>query len=359
MIFNDDRTAGMRKCFAALSLLFIASLCCAGCKKLKTSATFTVETEPAKARIYLNGKYVGLSPCKVKVKDKGNADHWERHKIEAQLAGYDVHNYEVSYRTGSAWVPSPVKLELIKSKNYKPWKGDSKKVATSEKNANDKEPATEVKNNDKKITIAKNIADDKDKPKKNIVKKNPKDDIAKTSPVDDKKKSKKVVKKIKPAKKLNKNQNFLCELRLVRVSDGKVITQQSAMASVKNARKLAIVLIDKISSHLPEDDVPIASICLCNRRRSSKGQRLSMIMSKQVEAALLKSDQFDRVVSVDLRSLISNELKLENAKTLTSSTVEALLEGAKYMIIGGVALQKSPKSLSRNDTHYGSVKRRH
>ena len=353
MNFNRAAFAECRKYLAILILLFVACLNCVGCKNLKTSASFMVETEPAKAKIYLNGKYVGRSPCKVVVRDKGSSDHWERHKIEAQLAGYELQDYEVTYRTGAAWVPSPIKLDLTKSKSFKRLEG-SKEIAVNQT----------VKKNNKTIII-KNDSDKKNKLVPNEAKKEiSTDKIAKKDPdkkiADSKnseKSTRKIIKKIKPADKLNDNQNFICELRLVRVEDGKVMTQQSAMASVGNARKLAAVLIDKIIRHLPEDDIPIAAICLCNRRRSSEGQRLSIIMSQQVEAALLKTDQFDRVVSVNLRSLIDNELKLENAKTMSDSTYESLLDGAQYMIIGGVALQKKPSSLNEKDTHYGTVKK--
>ena len=333
------------------------------CGEPKTSAKVRIVTKPAKAKIYLNGKYVGRSPCTIEVRDKSKTgkNKWESHLIEAQLAGFEMQNYEIAYQSGFAWVPDVVKLDLTKNKNYKPWQ-KGKTVTISDSDTTSGSSKKYVSKTAWHDTAKKDI--DLTKKVNELASDRKRDSYTAKTPwqkADDQNEHATAkVKTFDPKKSKHASatdlQNFQCELRLIRVSDGKLITQQSAMASVKNSKKLTDILIGRLLRHLPEQDVSIATISLCNRRRTKNGRALSVKLTDMIEKALENSDQFDRVLKLDLRGSVENEMQLESATNLTGSTYRALLGGARYIIIGGVALQRVPDSLNESDAIYGKVK---
>ena len=110
------RTHLQQFCWRLGSLLFLALLA-AGCGPAKKIAVVSVHTEPVKARIYLDGKFVAESPCRVEIPDTAPADLWEVHTVEARTRGHAPTKRVFRYRTGAPWIPKAVTLTLPSDPN--------------------------------------------------------------------------------------------------------------------------------------------------------------------------------------------------------------------------------------------------
>ena len=131
-----------------------------------------------------------------------------------------------------------------------------------------------------------------------------------------------------------------CELRLARVSDGKVVSQVSAIDAYANIKNLAEVMVERLKQESSGGSVVIMT--LCNRRGTMQGGLIAEEMSKNITTALKNADGFRLVRTLNLREILSTEQKLESAKDITAPRYRILLNGAEYVLIGGVALNNQP-----------------
>ena len=130
-----------------------------------------------------------------------------------------------------------------------------------------------------------------------------------------------------------------CELRLVRVSDGKVVSQVSSLGSYANIKRLADIMVGRLEQE--SSGGPVIMMTLCNRRGTRQGELVGKKMSKKVATALKNAHGFKFVRTLDLREILPTEQKLESAQDLTARRFKILLNGAKYIVIGGVALNQT------------------
>ena len=70
--------------------------------------TVKVETTPAAAKVFIDGKFVGLSPCECFIRDSQPDDLWEQHVIEVKAKGFEAQSRKLRYRTGAAWLPDKI-----------------------------------------------------------------------------------------------------------------------------------------------------------------------------------------------------------------------------------------------------------
>ncbi|MCK5113236.1 MAG: hypothetical protein KAR11_00545 [Phycisphaerae bacterium] len=136
----------------------------------------------------------------------------------------------------------------------------------------------------------------------------------------------------------NPSRVVACELRLARVSDGKVLSQVSALDSYANINRLAEVMVGRLASECPGGKVVVMT--LCNRRGTNQGRLIAGEMSNNVTTALKNSQGLEFIRILNLREILTKEQKLESAKDITAPRFKILLSGADYVLIGGVALGK-------------------
>ena len=138
----------------------------------------------------------------------------------------------------------------------------------------------------------------------------------------------------------NSSRIIACELRLARVSDGKVISQVSALDSYANIKRLSDVMIGRLEQESSGGSVIMMT--LCNRRGTRQGQLIAEEMSENITAALKNAGGFKFVGRLNLRDIFPTEQKLESARDITAPRFRILFKGAEYVVIGGVALNKPP-----------------
>lgn len=73
--------------------------------------TVKVETTPSAAKVFIDGKFVGLSPCECFIRDAKPDDLWEQHTVEVKAKGFEAQSRRLRYRTGAAWLPD--KIEFV------------------------------------------------------------------------------------------------------------------------------------------------------------------------------------------------------------------------------------------------------
>jgi hypothetical protein len=138
----------------------------------------------------------------------------------------------------------------------------------------------------------------------------------------------------------NSSRIIACDLRLVRVLDGKVVSQVSVLDSYANIKNLAEVMVGRLQQESLGGSVVMMT--LCNRRGTRQGQLVGREMSENVTTALKNASGFKFVRILNLREILPTEQTLECAKDVTAPRFRVLFNGAEYVLIGGVALNKLP-----------------
>lgn len=131
-----------------------------------------------------------------------------------------------------------------------------------------------------------------------------------------------------------------CELRLVRASDGRVVSQVSTLGSYANIKHLAEAMVGRLEQESSGGSVMMMT--LCNRRQTQQGLLVSREMSENVAAALKNISGFKFVRTLNLREILPTEQTLESAQDITAPRFRILLNGARYIVIGGVGLSRLP-----------------
>ncbi len=130
-----------------------------------------------------------------------------------------------------------------------------------------------------------------------------------------------------------------CDLRIVRVSDRRVISQASAVATYGNMKKLARILVGEFArdSRIPLG-VSVVAVSLRNRQGTEQGLLVAEKMTNHVAEALDRANKFRFVKQVDLRNFLAKEQALESSKTVTDPKLRLQMQHAKYIVVGGIAL---------------------
>jgi curli biogenesis system outer membrane secretion channel CsgG len=129
-----------------------------------------------------------------------------------------------------------------------------------------------------------------------------------------------------------------CELRLVRLSDGKVLVQRSRLQSVRMLPQLVSEMVSDLVVAMDGDAEKIVIISLGNRRQTPMGKALAKELTDQITTQMNRATR-RTVYSVDLRNILLNESEIERATHLmTHPEVRKRIAGAQYAIQGGVAI---------------------
>lgn len=132
---------------------------------------------------------------------------------------------------------------------------------------------------------------------------------------------------------------MVCELRIIRISDGQVLSSASAVATYRNIAQLARALVGEFGR---DGRIPIGAevvaVSLSNREGSDQGLLVAEKMTEHVVVALKRASKFRFLKRIDLREVFDEEQKLECSRCVTAPTLHKLMRSAKYIIVGGIAL---------------------
>jgi hypothetical protein len=133
------------------------------------------------------------------------------------------------------------------------------------------------------------------------------------------------------------NRLMACEVRMVRLSDGRVLAQASLLAPYSRRKEMADVLVKLLAKDAP-DDATVAVGCLSNRRRGPDGQTASDEMTRAVVRAVRQTPGLRYVRQVNLRDVILDEEMVESPKIVADHRLAHLFAGADHVIVGGAAM---------------------
>ena len=83
-------------CCTLLVLTFLTYNCAAIFKGTSESVAFS--TDPSGAKVFVNGQYMGTTPCQIPLPSKGT------YTIEFKKEGYDPSTYTIMNHVGAGWV---------------------------------------------------------------------------------------------------------------------------------------------------------------------------------------------------------------------------------------------------------------
>lgn len=345
-------------------MLLTVLLAAVGCEETRT---VLVKTEPAGANVSINGKLAGASPCKVQWKDARPDDQWELHVIEAKAKGYAPQQKEIRYRTGEAWLPEKIELKLVPADGLVPVEAPNpapekhvtwtpKKEFPTANNTPPKPEPAEVP--PPKPELARRSASEPIGPPKPAATKTQDKTTAKPesafsiwrpkgrfratpdptpAPVEAGPAVREEREYHTVATTYDTGRLFTCEVRLVRLSDGRVLGQASLLAPYSRRKQIADVLVRLLAKDAP-DAANIAVGCLSNRRHGSAGRSLCDEMTSEVVQAVRQSPGLRYVKQVNLRNVILDEEMVESPKIVSDRRIAHLFTGADHVIVGGAAM---------------------
>lgn len=393
--------------------------------------TILVQTQPAGAKVFINGKLAGASPCKVQWTDKRPDDLWELHVIEVRADGYPPQRKEIRYRTGAAWLPERIELTLspmdtassdgtsegrnlvwtpqkesstadesavkpspdakprkkkIKAKSPpksdppggKPKSASASKSKSKPKNkpepripdtqpaaSKTSEPSFSIWRPKGRVTESSTEPESSDAPQRpdpTAPQADPSEEPADSAPAkvsrqtvilargNDVPKSPDHRSRSAPAERL-----LACEIRLVRLSDGRVLSQVSLQAPYPRREKMADVLVKLLARDAP-DDATVAVGCLSNRRETPEGKVLCEDMTRATVRAVRQTPGLRYVGRVNLRDVILDEKMIESPKIVSDRRIAHLFAGAEHVIVGGAAMaipiSETPRPAEEDETLY-------
>jgi hypothetical protein len=330
--------------------------------------TIRVRTQPSGASVYIDGEFAGGAPCEVQWKDARPDDLWELHVIEARARNYDPQRKEIRYRTGEAWLPEQVELTLTPTNSL---------VTQVEESTPEPEETPTTWTPKKEIPTANNTppkrqdppqADpepvDSPSPSFSIWRpKGGKRDMTSepspspspaptTQPVQRETEQAVSPDTTTPAKLVTlapgssdmrefttsgPNRLLACEVRLVRLSDGRVLSQASLQGPYSQREEMMDVLVKLLAKEAP-DDANVAVGCLSNRRRSTAGRTLCDEMTRAMDRSVRRTPGLRYVRQVNLRDVILDEQMVESPRIVADRRIAYLFTGADHVIVGGAAM---------------------
>lgn len=130
-----------------------------------------------------------------------------------------------------------------------------------------------------------------------------------------------------------------CDLRVIRVADGSAVAEASGTAKLADLKDLAKALVDKLKDDMMVRDQSIAVASLRSRSGSAAERAAADELADKVMGALIATKWFDVKERIDLRATL-DERDLETAELVHNPKLKGKLAGTKYIIIGGLTLDK-------------------
>ncbi len=133
------------------------------------------------------------------------------------------------------------------------------------------------------------------------------------------------------------NRLLACEIRLVRLSDGRVLSQASLLGPYSRRTEMVNALVKLLAREAP-DDAAIAVGSLSNRRHEPAGQIACEEMTHILVRAVQQTPGLHYVKQVNLRDVILDEEMVESPKIVADRRIAHIFTGASHVIVGGAAM---------------------
>jgi hypothetical protein len=134
-----------------------------------------------------------------------------------------------------------------------------------------------------------------------------------------------------------------CDIRVVRVSDGRVLATVYGLSDPDRMLGLAEQLATQLAKSLPANVQGRAvMIRLRNRRRSAAGEQLAGEMTDILFRELVYTGRLKLYQKLDIRSLVEPRM-LDHSQVVTNPDVNKQLAEVDYLIQGGLAESRDPR----------------
>ena len=128
-----------------------------------------------------------------------------------------------------------------------------------------------------------------------------------------------------------------CEVKLVRLGDGRVLAQASGMVCDDFLPRLSATLARQLKRHLPPGPDGTVAVCsIRNRRQTARGEKLARRFTLALGREMSFNSPRGLARDIDLRPLAS-ESALDAPALLKRKDIRGVLAGAQYVVIGGLA----------------------
>lgn len=133
-----------------------------------------------------------------------------------------------------------------------------------------------------------------------------------------------------------------CEVKLLRVSDGRVLGQACTFARQEHLDRCAAGLAEEIKAMVPRRRAGrLAVATVRNRRASRRGQRLAEQMTLSLRRELSFHSPFGLVKELDLSGLVRED-RWDDPRLLRDGDVAAELQDVRYVVLAGLAESVDP-----------------
>lgn len=147
----------------------------------------------------------------------------------------------------------------------------------------------------------------------------------------------KIDKYIPPGVQSNYLSRVACEIMLIRVSDGRVLSQASGMVCDEFLGRLSTKLTEIIKQFVPPGPSGTLAVCnIRNRRETPRGQELADKFTRLISREMSFSSPRGLARDIDLRPL-AGESEMDMPKILKRRNIRDSLKGIQYVILGGLA----------------------
>ncbi len=303
-----------------LPAILLLALLCSGCLE----RTVRISTHPAGAKVFVNDRLVGTSPCTIHVPPPADAIFSDPYIIEAHADHHLSAMYYLPTASANTLRAEEVELRLtplagttmLREAKPKPF---PKPMPLELDPVNPPDPAT-----------TEPVTPDPVTPKpaqENEPAAEPAEPIEEnTEPV--------LAQRLEAAAPAEA-MRFNCEVRLIRMSDGKTLVHASTLGAYSDKFKLADLLAERVRKHWPRGR--LAVITFRNRRHSPAGKSLAIEMTDLLASTLGDHRFGAEIKTLDLeKSGIDNHGR-EHPDVLKNKALLPHLKGADYVLLGGVS----------------------
>lgn len=134
-----------------------------------------------------------------------------------------------------------------------------------------------------------------------------------------------------------------CDLRVVRVRDGRVMAAVSGVAGPERLIILVEDFVKELNAGLPADvQGQVTVLRVRNRRLTPAGDQLAEELTTLLRQELGHNGRLKPVATLDLREMIEPRMR-DHSKVVTHPDVRKMLRQAPYIIQGGLAEIRDPR----------------
>jgi hypothetical protein len=138
-------------------------------------------------------------------------------------------------------------------------------------------------------------------------------------------------------------ERIACDIRVVRVRDQKVLATVYGVSATQRLIILAEQLAEQLGQRLRDDVAgPVVLVRLRNRRRSPAGEKIAAELTQMIAREVADATRLEPKKIIDLRPLIEPRM-LDHSKIVTHPKVRKMLNGADYILQGGLAESRDPR----------------